>query len=341
MINYIYRTLLIFILMSFLLPTLNNAQQTQEEQSMKIPKIVANLIEANLPTRDTKLDIPLSYMKTLYFPYQNDYYTVFIFKIKNKDITYVSPIQNEGLEQKKEQNASQEEPILTCEADFFFRLHLLDDDGKVKSIQKEIYLPYADQLDAKKYDPEEENIYSFGTIFSPGRYLLSAAAVSLNSKKIGLIFQEIYLPEPSDFKKSLGLTPLFFIKNMKRIPAPDSSIILYKNRFHYATLEIEPYFEHEFSQDDNLDIFYFILGLTPAEEGTFKFEVSYTYKKGEEDVVKFEPRLETVPAPIVSVPLNLSFPDKKLNPGEYILEISIKDQNNKKQGSQNINFTVK
>jgi hypothetical protein len=243
--------------------------------------------------------------------------------------------------QETEQNVSQEKQSLTCAADFFFRFYSVGDNGQVKSIHKEIYLPYADQVDAKEYDPEEENIYSFGTIFPPGRYLLGAAVVSLNSAKIGLIFQEIYLPGSSEFKKSLSLTPLFFVKNMKRIPVPDSSIILYKNLFHYATLEIEPYFEHEFSQNEKLDIFYFILGIAPTEDGKFKFEVSYTYKMGNEDILKFEPRMETVPAPIVSVPLDLSFPDKKLNSGEYILEISIKDQNSKKEGSKNISFTMK
>ena len=89
------------------------------------------------------------------------------------------------------------------------------------------------------------------------------------------------------------------------------------------------------------DIFYFILGMTPGEDGKFKFEVRYTYKKGEEEVVKFEPKVENVPAPIVSVPLGLLFEGKKLEPGEYFLEISIKDQNGKKEGTGRIRFITK
>lgn len=335
------KILTVVIATTFSFPLINTAQQKQEDQLAKIPKVVSKLMEENLPTRNVNLDIPLSYMQTLYFPYQNDYFSVFIFKIKNQDLYYASPVQNEEHMQNTEQETSQEEQNLTCAADFFFRFYSVGDNGQVKNIHKEIYLPYADQVDLKDYNPEEENFYSFGTIFPPGRYLLSAAAVSLNSAKIGLIFQDIYLPASSEFKKSLGLTPLFFVKNMKRIPAPDSTIILYKNRFHYATLEIEPYFEHEFSQDEKLDIFYFILGLAPTEEGHFKFEIRYTYKKDNEDILKFEPRLETIPAPIVSVPLDLTFPDKKIDPGEYILEISIKDQTSKREGLNNIGFIVK
>lgn len=337
--------LIVFIPILFFFPTIGRGQQTEEEV-VKIPKEVESVIEANLPTREPRLDIPLSYVKTLYFPYQNDYYTVFFLQISNQALSYVSPFfaqdQKEGKEEgEEEKEAQEEEQILTCNAEFFFRIYSLEEDGRLKDIHKEIYLPYADQVGSKDYNPDEQNFYSFGTIFPPGHYLFCGAAASLDLAKIGLIYQEFYLPVPSDFKKNLGLTPLFFVKSLKRMPSPDSAINLYKNLFHYATLEIEPYFGHEFSLQEKLDILYFILGLNPGEDGKFKFEVSYIYKKGEEDVVKFEPRVENVPAPIVSVPLGLSFEEKKLEPGEYTLEISVKDQNSKKEGLDNISFIVK
>lgn len=339
------KILILFISISLFFPKNSRCQQTEEEP-VKIPEEVISVMEANLPAREPKPDIPLSYMKTLYFPYQNLYYTVFIFKIKNGPLGYAAPFsaeeKKEDKEKQKQDNEVQEqEQILSCNADFFFRIYSLKKDGQIKEIHKEVYLPYADQVSSMDYDPEEENIYSFGTIFPPGRYLLSAAAASLDLTKIGLIFQEFNLPIPSNFKKNLKLTPLFFVKSIKRMPSPDTEIILYKNIFHYATLEIEPYFDHQFSLQEKLDILYFILGLNPGEDGKFNFEVSYTYKKGEEDVVKFEPRMENVPAPIVSVPLGLSFEDKILEPGEYILEISIKDQNSKKEGKETITFSLK
>jgi hypothetical protein len=336
---------IVFISILIFFPKVSRGQRTEEE-AVKIPKEVASVMEANLPTREPKLDIPLSYVKTLYFPYQSDFYTVFFLKVKNKDLGYVAPFFAENKkkgkqEGKQEEQIQEEEQILSCNVDFFFRIHSLEEDGRVKNIHKEIYLPYADQVGSKDYNPEEENLYSFGTIFPPGRYLLSGAAASLDLTKIGLFFQEFYLPSPSDFKKNLGITPLFFVKSLKRMPSPDSAITLYKNLFHYATLEIEPYFDYEFSLQERLDIFYFILGMNPSEDGKFKFEVSYVYKKGEEDVVKFEPRVENVPAPIVSVPLSLSFEDKKLYPGEYTLGIHIKDKNSKKEGRDNTRFILK
>lgn len=334
----------VFISIFFFFPTISRGQQT-EEIAVKIPKEVKSVMEANLPTLEPKLDIPLSYVKTLYFPYQDQYYTVFILKTKNGDLGYAAPFfkqdQKEDKEEGKEEQIQEQEQILSCNVDFFFRIYSLEEDGRPKDIYKEIYLPYADQASSTDYNPEEENLYSFGTMFPPGRYLMSAAAASLDLTKIGLIYQEFYLPKVSDFKKNLGLTPLFFVKSMKRMPGPDSVITLYKNVFHYATLEIEPYFDHEFSLQEKLDIFYFILGMNPGEDGNFKFDISYVYKKGEEDVVKFEPRAENVPAPIVSVPLGLSFEEKKLGPGEYILEISIKDKNNNKEGRENISFILK
>jgi hypothetical protein len=329
----------VFISILLFYPLTSLGQQTEEE-AVKIPKEVESVMEANLPTREPRLDIPLSYAKTLYFPYQDNYYTVFFLKIKNQDLGYVAPFFEEKKKETK-QEAKQEEQILSCNADFFFRIYSLEKDGQPIDIYKEIYLPYADQVSSNDYNPEGENVYSFGTIFPPGRYLLCATAASLDLAKIGLVYQEFNLPVSSDFKKNLKLTPLFFVKSLKRMPSPDSAITLYKNLFHYATLEIEPYFHHEFSLQEKLDILYFILGLNPGADGKFKFEVSYTYKKGEEDVVKFEPRVENVPAPIVSVPLGLSFEEKKLERGEYTLEILIKDQNSKKEGLENIGFIVK
>lgn len=324
---------------------LNSRCQQKETESAKIPTEVIRVIEANAPAREPRMDIPLSYVKTLYFPYQEDFYTVFLFKIANRDLGYSAPIsagEGEGQDQENQETEMQaQEQILSCSADFFFRIYSLEEDGKLKGIHKEIYLPYADQVSPEDYNPEEDNLYAFGTIFPPGRYLLSVASASLDLSKIGLVFQEFYLPVPSDFKKNLKLTPLFFVKSLKRMPSPDSAIILYKNVFHYATLEIEPYFDHPFSPKEKLDILYFILGLKPGNDGKFEFEVSYAYKKEEQEMVRFEPRVENVPAPIVSVPLGLTFEDKTLEPGEYNLEISLKDQNSKKEGRESVRFILK
>ena len=330
----------VFILTLFLFPVFSYSQEAQEEQPVKIPEKVAKAMDANLPARQARPDIPLSFVNTLYFPYQNDYFTCFFLKLKNKDLGYVAPFLEEKKEEEKE--VEEEEVILSCNVDFFIRIYSLGKDGELKSVHKEIYLPYADQAMSTEFDPEEENVYSFGTLFPPGRYLLSAAAASLDLSKIGLIFQEFHLPSPSDFRGNLGLTPLFFIKSIKRMPSPDSAINIYKNFFHYATLEIGPFFDHVFSQTEKLDIFYLILGGIPDENSRFSFEVTYIYKKSEEEVVKFEPQmLDNIPAPIVSIPLPLLFKEKKLDPGEYILEINIKDKIGKKEAKETINFVIK
>jgi hypothetical protein len=338
--NSLQKVFIVFILALFLLPVSSYSQEAEKEQSGKIPEEVAKAMDANLPARQARLDIPLSFVNTLYFPYQSDYFTCFFLRMKNKDLGYVAPFGEEKKEAKKE--VEEEEQILSCNVDFFFRIYSLGKNGELKDLHKEIYLPYADQTVSKEFNPEEENIYSFGTIFPPGRYLLSAAAASLDLSKIGLIFQEFHLPSPSNFRRNLGLTPLFFIKSIKRMPAPDSAINIYKNFFHYSTLEIEPYFDRRFSPAEKLDIFYIILGGTPDESSRFSFEITYTYKKGEEEVVKFEPQvLDNIPAPVVSIPLPLLFKETKLDPGEYILEIAIKDKIGRKEAKETVNFVMK
>jgi len=339
----------VFVFILFLFPLFGYSQKAEKREPIKIPKEVADVIDTNLPTRQARLDIPLSFVNTLYFPYQNDYFTCFFYKIKNSALDYTPMLLEEKKiesEEKGKKKAGKEvgerEETLSCKVDFFFRIYSLGRDGEVGGIHKEIYLAWDDQVKPEEYNPEEENIYSFGTIFPLGHYLLCAAAASMDLTKIGLIFQEFDLPFTSDFEQNLGFTPLFFIKSMKRIPAPDSVIKIYKDIFHYATLEIEPFFDHEFSATEKLDILYFILGGTPSEKGRYDFEVSYIYKKGEEEVAKFKPQiLKDVPAPVVSLPLPLLFEEKKLEAGEYILEISAKDLIGKKEGTGMIPFVVK
>lgn len=324
-------------------------QAVQEEKPAKIPKEVIKIIEENLIGRQTQADIPLAYLQTLYFPYQSHYFACFFLKIKNESLGYAPPVVEEKKEKtkkekKKEKEVSVEEvrKILSCHADFFFRVYSLSNDGQPLGIHKEIYLPYDDRAEEEDYHPEEENVYSFGTLFPPGRYLLSAAAASMDLSKIGLIFQEFYLPLPADFDSSIGFTPFVFVKNIRRMPSPDSVITIHKNLFHYAFLEIEPLFNPQFSPPQRLDVFYLILGATPAADGRFNLEVSHAYKKGEQEVVRFEPhRLENVPVPIVSIPLPLVFADKKLEPGEYTLEISAKDKVGNKEGKGTTHFTLK
>lgn len=48
--------------------------------------------------------------------------------------------------------------------------------------------------------------------------------------------------------------------------------------------------------------------------------------------MKFEPKMLDIPAPLISQPLLLFFKTKKLEPGEYVLEISVMDKIGKKEG---------
>ena len=68
----------VFILASFLFPVFSNGQKAEKEEPVKIPEEVTKVIETNLPARQTRLDIPFSYVHTLYFPYQADYFTCFL-----------------------------------------------------------------------------------------------------------------------------------------------------------------------------------------------------------------------------------------------------------------------
>ena len=111
----------VFILASFLFPVFSNGQEAEKEEPVKIPGEVAKIIESNLTARQARLDIPLSYVHTLYFPYKADYFSCFFLKIKNKALGYVAPFMEEKKEKTREKGkkeaekeAEKEEKILSC-----------------------------------------------------------------------------------------------------------------------------------------------------------------------------------------------------------------------------------
>ncbi|MEW6455252.1 MAG: hypothetical protein AB1410_00875 [Acidobacteriota bacterium] len=320
---------------------INYAKEKKKEETVKIPKEISQIFDANLPSKQERFDIPINYAKTLYFPSRENYFAYFFFKIKNGDLNF-QPVVIQPEKEKKPEEQEQKEDKLVCNMNFFLRIYSIDEKGEVKKIFKEIYLPYFEEKKVEEYNPEEENFYSVGTIFQPGKYLLGLAITTVDLKKVGMIFEEFSLPSQSSLRRKITTTPLFFVKSLKRISQADTEVKIYKNLFHYSVLEIEPKFVNKFSPFDNLDIFYFILGSQPDENGKFDFEINYKIKRGEEEAVKFSPqKLDDVPAPIVSLPLPLSSSEKPLEPSDYILEITIKDKNGNISGKEEISFKVK
>ena len=177
------------------------------------------------------------------------------------------------------------------------------------------------------------------------------AITSLNFEKIGTQYFEFSLPNPFSFTDSLETTPIFFVKSMKRISSAETKAEVHKGFFTYSMLQIEANFRRIFSSGDNFELFFYVFGAQPLENGKYNIEVYFEVLKGEEKAIRFAPG--TYDAPLIDQPLPLRRTviikseegerkeTRDLEPGKYTLSIKITDKVSGKSISKTIDFEVK
>jgi hypothetical protein len=357
--------LLGFILSLFLLPSLAAQEEKQEEQAQElkpvfIPPEVKSVFEEGLITREPRLDIPFTIVKHLFLPAQQNLHSIFFFKVKNADLGFypiapapASPEKQEQKEEKKEEAPPESEIVpamLQSNSRLFLQFNKLE--GKVPGeLVKEIYIPINFQVESSSYDPDKEEIYSTAYPFPPGNYIMSAAITSLNYEKIGTQYFEFSLPDPSSFTDSLDTTPLFFVRNVRRMDSPELQPEIHKNFFTWSILQIEPNLDRILSSGKNFELFFYIFGAKTSEDGKYNIEVDYEVLKGEEEAIRFAPGAYDLP--LISQPLNLKQTliikskegerkeTKDLEPGNYTLSLKITDKVSGKSVTKTMDFEVK
>jgi hypothetical protein len=123
--------------------------------------------------------------------------------------------------------------------------------------------------------------------------------------------------------------------------------------FVYNTLLLAPDMANEFKANENLDLFYFILGGKPdSATNSVNLQITYKFKKDGKEINKLIP--QTVNSPIISQPIAFTFTevtkDAKgvekerketlLEPGDYVLEIEMLDNVSKATGMQEFKFKI-
>ncbi len=219
---------------------------------------------------------------------------------------------------------------------------------------REIISQKTEELYSLKYDAEKEEIYSTGYPLPPGKYILSMAITSQNLEKIGTQYYEFTLPNPNGFTDALGTTPVFFVKKITRLAAPETITMVHKDYFTYSVLQVETNLDHVFTAGDNLDVFLFIFGAQPDEQNRNDIVVNYEVKKGDEAIIKYA---ETAyDNPLISQPLPLKRTvlirttkgeetkerkeTRDLEPGTYSLDILIKDNLSGKTLTKTVEFSI-
>lgn len=333
-------------------------KEEKGEQKIYIPNEVKPVLQQGLQTRQGRQDIPFEIFKHIFLPAAgNSFHNIFLFKIKNADLDYAPVLlapqkQEEKKEKVEETQAAQQAPTkLQTRFNIFIQFHHLENNQPVQ-VFKEIYIPAFFEVDSASYDPEKVEIYSTGyPINLPGDYLLAMAITSLDLKKIGTYYYEFSLPDPKNFSKGLETTPIFFVKELKEIPAAETRAEVHKDYFTYSILQIKPSYDNVFAVGENLDIFFFIYGAVPDEQQKFQIEINYEVSKDDQVAIRYEGA--AYESPLISQPLPLKQTvliksgeeEKKesrdLTAGQYTLTIKVTDKISSLSTTKKVDFEVK
>lgn len=300
------------------------SQKGKKEEIIKIPKEVSQIMDLNVAERKSRMDIPVEFKNYLCYPASmENVFVVFLFKIPNESLFF-----------------TEIEGKMVGEIDTFLRVYSTDPRGLPRKVVKEVYLPLKEVLEKEKFSPEESHYYSIIQTIPPGKYILSYSLATPDLKKISVGYADIIIPDLIKVEK-LQTTPLFFLKPLKILDTPQTEAIVQKDAFTYGRIQIEPFFENKFKGEESVELFYFILGASTSSRGTYDFEINFKLKKGDEEVIKFAPQvLENQRSPIVSHPMPIFSKEKPLEPGDYTLQIFIKDKNSGKTFEGKIDFSV-
>jgi hypothetical protein len=307
----------------------------QESQPIIIPKEVKSVLDEGMANRQERGDIPFQIVKHLYLPAQQNIHSVFLFSVKNSDLGFTQIPDSEKLQAKSH---------------VFLQFNQIV-DGSPGELIIEVYIPVEFEEESSTYDPDTESLCSTGYPLPPGNYLLSMAVTSFELKKIGTKYFEFSLPDAASITESIETTPCFFVKELNRMASPETTVKIHKNFFTYSLLEITPYIDNILPQGKDLDIFFFILGAKPSEDGKFNIEITYEVLKGEEKVIRYAPQVYDMT--IISQPLPLKKTvivkseegvekreQQDLEPGKYSLSIAISDVTSENSTTKNIPFEV-
>ena len=130
-----------------------------------------------------------------------------------------------------------------------------------------------------------------------------------------------------------------FLKKIATLQRTDSVFTVWKDVFHLGIGEIYPYFENKFKVDEQPVLFIQLFGLgLDKETSAFNIEYSFAIKKGDKEEVKFKAIQANSPG--IVQPVIFRKDKKAIEPGDYLLEVSVEDKVSGKKIQKEIPFTI-
>jgi len=339
--KFIATALTVLLLLSLQLAAAKSKPATEKKQGQFfIAPEVAAVFAAGVSTRTNRGDIPMTYLRTLYLPAQQDQiYPVFLFQMKNADLNFSAQPETPG--------------VLKAKHMAFIRVYRME-NGLPGAIVKERNIHFDLEENQQGFQPDALNYYSIaGDIYPPGSYLLALAVSTADFAKIAACYTEFSLPDFAGIKDKLVTTPVFSVRDLQMMQAAETKLLIHKNSFVYNTLLLAPDLKNEFKANENLDLFYFIIGAKPdSASKALNLQATYKFNKDGKEVNKMAP--QTVNSPIISQPIAFTFTEvtkndkgveterqeKLLEPGNYVLEIEILDNVSQAKGLQEFTFKI-
>jgi len=351
-------------------------QEKQKEEEKKpaiiyIPNEIKTIMESGLPERMTRNDIPFSIHKNLYFIYGENILSVFVIKAKNSDLKFAPPFpvlpvpEKKAPEKKNEEPQQQEEQEkiiptqvateLQSNINVFIQFYVKEGEGSQK-LYRELYIPFNLKVDAKSFDLEKEDYYFTSYPLPPGDYVMAMALTSRDLQQVGTQYYEFSLPNPAAPRENLETTSIFSAKKIERKTELLTKAMIHREFFRYSYLEITPIVDNIFAPEVSLELFFFVMGLQMNEQNKPDFDINYEVIQGDKKIIRFSPQKYTdiilvcQPLPLKKTVLvrtekNGEVTEKKeirnLDPGEYQLVLSIKDNLSGKTGTATLDFSIK
>jgi len=351
------------ILSLILSPSLTAQGKKQENQAKKskviiIPDEVKKVFEEGIPTREVRQDIPFTIIQHIYlpdFPVRRNLHNIIYFKVKNADLGY-APLTS-GIEPQKKKKEEETPsiflptaPKFQAHSHVFLQFNRLE-NNVVGEVVREVYSRVMLQVDGNSYEPDKEELYTARSLVTPGDYLLSMAIASADLKRIGTQYFEFSIPDETSFTNRIETTPILLIDEIKQLSSPEKKASVHKGLFKYIIYEMELNIEKIFYPGDNLELFFYIMGIQPGEGGQYAIEVDYGLIKGEETVIRYSPGTYNNPLIQQNLPLERRLiiksesgekeETRELEPGKYTLSMKITDKVSKNSVEKKVEFEVK
>jgi hypothetical protein len=188
---------------------------------------------------------------------------------------------------------------------------------------------------------DKAEYYSFGLILKPGKYDILINITRFNNTQDGTYLFEVEVPKMTlqdiivPQKKIGNSTPVFYSK-VNTLRTVDNRFTVSKNKYQIAPskLELFPIISegNELKVGDSPNLSFFLIGATMGQSNPpWNVTASLKIKQGKKTITKFNDIAMNNPYFFQLIEMTKTVKNKKekLTPGEYMLEIQLKDNNSK------------